>query len=91
VIHPAYAARKALQMRVEKDLTIDEIAERLAVSRQTILHWVRDLPLKKPRRVATLAQAHRNRPTRSASKPFATRHMRRVGSSSTPEHRADLS
>jgi hypothetical protein len=37
-------------MRIEKDLTIDEIAERLAISRQTIFYWVRDVPLKKARR-----------------------------------------
>jgi AcrR family transcriptional regulator len=42
-------------MRAEKDLTIDEIAERLGISRQTIFYWVRDVPLKKPRR-QTLAQ-----------------------------------
>jgi hypothetical protein len=35
---------------MERDLTIDEIAERLAISRQTIFHWVRDVPLRKPRR-----------------------------------------
>src|SRR4051812_49104222 len=37
-------------MRVEKDLTIDEIAERLGISRQTIFHWVKDVPLRKPPR-----------------------------------------
>jgi hypothetical protein len=50
VTHPAYIRDKARQMRLEKDLTIDEIAERLAISRQTIFHWVRDVPLTKPRR-----------------------------------------
>src|SRR3954447_16248040 len=39
-------------MRAEKDLTIDEIAERLAISRQTIFHWVRDLPMRRPRRAS---------------------------------------
>jgi transcriptional regulator with XRE-family HTH domain len=50
VTHPAYIRDKARQMRAEKDLTIDEIAERLAVSRQTVFHWVRDLPLQRARR-----------------------------------------
>src|SRR4051812_5818855 len=50
VTHPAYIREKARQMRTEKDLTIDEIAERLAISRQTIFYWVKDVPLKKPRR-----------------------------------------
>lgn len=50
VTHPAYIRDKARQMRTEKDLTIDEIAERLAISRQTIFYWVRDLPMKRPRR-----------------------------------------
>jgi hypothetical protein len=36
-------------MRIEKDLTIDEISERLGISRQTIAYWVTDLPLKKRR------------------------------------------
>jgi predicted transcriptional regulator len=31
-------------MRIERQLTIDELAERLALSRSTIYYWVRDLP-----------------------------------------------
>ena len=47
-------------MRVEKDLTIDEIAERLAISRQTIFHWVKDLQLKHPRRIDYAKRAREN-------------------------------
>lgn len=32
-------------MRVERKLTIDELAERLALSRSTVYYWVRDLPI----------------------------------------------
>src|SRR5215213_8431617 len=60
VTHPAYIREKARQMRLEKDLTIDEIAERLAISRQTIFHWVRDLPMRRPPRT-TAGQRMRNK------------------------------
>jgi transposase-like protein len=50
VTYPAYVRDKARQMRVERGLTIDELAERLAISRQTIYYWVRDLPIaREPR------------------------------------------
>jgi AcrR family transcriptional regulator len=61
VTHPAYIREKARQLRVERDMTIDEIAERLAISRQTIFHWVKDLPLRHPPRRSTEAQERRNR------------------------------
>ena len=32
-------------MRIERRLTIDELAERLALSRSTVYYWVRDLPI----------------------------------------------
>src|SRR5262249_47112913 len=60
VAHPAYIRDKAVQLRVERDLTIDEIAERLAISRQTIAYWVRDIPLRRVRRT-TAGQHIRNR------------------------------
>jgi transposase-like protein len=58
VAHPAYLREKALQMRREKGLTVDELAERLALSRSTIYYWVRDIPIeRKPGRgFATKAQ-----------------------------------
>ena len=43
--HPAYLRKKARRLRRERKLTIDELAERLALSRSTIYYWVRDLPI----------------------------------------------
>src|SRR6476660_8344995 len=60
VTHPAYIREKAREMRREKDLTIDEIAERLAISRQTIFYWVKDIPMRRPRRSGTPGQRGRN-------------------------------
>jgi len=44
--HAPYLREKARQMRVDKKLTIDELAERLALSRSTVYYWVRDLPIE---------------------------------------------
>lgn len=46
--YPAYVKEKARQLRVDKKLTIDELAERLAISRTTLYYWVRDLPIPRP-------------------------------------------
>ncbi len=43
--YPEYIREKAVQMRVERDLTIDEIAKRLALPRTTVFYWVKDIPL----------------------------------------------
>jgi excisionase family DNA binding protein len=43
--HAPYLRDKARELRLSKRLTIDELAERLALSRSTIYHWVRDLPI----------------------------------------------
>jgi Helix-turn-helix domain len=43
--HPAYLREKARALRIERKLTIDELADRLALSRSTIYYWVRDLPI----------------------------------------------
>ena len=42
--YPPYLREKARRLRVEKRLTIDELAQCLAPSRTTIYYWVRDLP-----------------------------------------------
>jgi transcriptional regulator with XRE-family HTH domain len=43
--YPPYLREKARQLRRERKLTIDELAERLALPRTTIYYWVRDLPI----------------------------------------------
>ncbi len=58
-------------MRIERQFTIDELAERLALSRSTIYYWVRDLPIpgsgpggewpEAARRKGTLAMQHKYR------------------------------
>jgi hypothetical protein len=43
--HAAYIREKARSMRIERQYTIDELSERLALPRTTIYYWVRDLPI----------------------------------------------
>jgi transcriptional regulator with XRE-family HTH domain len=45
--YPPYLREKARKLRREKRLTIDELAECLALSRTTIYYWVRDLPIER--------------------------------------------
>jgi hypothetical protein len=58
--HPAYLREKARSLRTERQLTIDELAVRLALSRTTIYYWVRDLPLPREGR-ANRGQRRGNR------------------------------
>jgi excisionase family DNA binding protein len=44
--HAPHLRAKARQLRIDKRLTIDELAERLALSRSTVYYWVRDLPIE---------------------------------------------
>jgi hypothetical protein len=48
--YPAYIRERARQLRVEKKLTLDEIADRLALPKTTVYYWIKDLPLARPRR-----------------------------------------
>jgi hypothetical protein len=64
--YPAYVREKARKLRTEKRLTIDELAECLALSRSTIYYWVRDLPIERDpgspvAREARRVSAHNNR------------------------------
>jgi transposase-like protein len=44
VTYPPYMREKARELRAEQELTIDEIAGRLSVSRTTVYFWVGDMP-----------------------------------------------
>ena len=48
--YPAYVREKARELRIERRLSIVEIAERLALPKTTVFYWVRDIPLGRPRR-----------------------------------------
>src|SRR5262245_8236344 len=43
--YPPYLREKARQLRRERKLTIDQLADCLALPRTTIYYWVRDLPI----------------------------------------------
>ena len=48
--YPSYIREHARKLRIERHLSIDEIAERLALPKTTIFYWVKDLPLGRERR-----------------------------------------
>jgi hypothetical protein len=48
--YPAYLRERARELRIKNALSIDELAERLALPKTTVYYWVKDLPLgRKPR------------------------------------------
>lgn len=59
--HPSLRA-KAVEWRTTQNLTIDEIAARLALSRTTVYYWVRDIPIPEStaRTAARLSAARAN-------------------------------
>jgi hypothetical protein len=69
VAYPAYVREKARQLRLEKHLSVDEIAARLSLPKTTIYYWIRDLPLGRPRR----ANPGQRRGTRSMQRSYALR------------------
>ena len=48
--YPAYVREKARSLRVEKHLSLDEIAARLSLPKTTVYYWIKDLPLGRSRR-----------------------------------------
>ncbi len=48
--YPDYIKVRARELRVTKALSVDEIAERLALPKTTVYSWIVDLPLGRPRR-----------------------------------------
>jgi transcriptional regulator with XRE-family HTH domain len=48
--YPRYVREKARELRREQHLSIDEIAERLALSRTTVYYWIAGMPLGRRRR-----------------------------------------
>jgi hypothetical protein len=65
-----YIRAKARQTRVERRLTIDQIAERLALPRSTIYYWVRDLPVTDAVRHSGPRQAARRRGNRAMQRKY---------------------
>jgi excisionase family DNA binding protein len=75
--HPVYLREKARELRAAKRLTIDELADRLALSRSTIYYWVRDMPIPgsgsgggwpaSAHRAAAQSNRHRARSRREAA------------------------
>jgi hypothetical protein len=68
VAHPAYLREKARQLRIDKRLSLLEIADRLALPKTTIFYWIRDLP--------DPAIKHRDTPGRARSRAAAARSNR---------------
>lgn len=57
-------------MRVERKLTIDQLAERLALSRSTIYYWVRDLPVPPEITRSGSRQTARRKATRAMQRRY---------------------
>jgi len=57
-------------MRVERQLTIDELAERLALPRTTIYYWVRDLPIPGSGSGGVWPEAARRKGTRAMQRKY---------------------
>ena len=74
IAYPAYIREKARSLRTEQRLSLDEIAERLALGRTTVWYRIKDLPdpavkyrntVRRPRARARTAEANRRRAARA--------------------------
>jgi hypothetical protein len=68
--YPAYMREKARELRVKQKLTIDELAEQLAVSRTTIYSWVHDLPLPASKKPVGFSEAARRKGNRAMRRKY---------------------
>jgi hypothetical protein len=65
IAYPAYTREKARELRIEKRLSLLEIAERLSLPKTTVFYWIRDLP--------DPAIKHRNMPGRRRARADVAR------------------
>ena len=68
--YPAYLRERARDLRVTKKLSLDEIAERLALPKTTVYHWIRDLPLGRARRENGWPDAARRKGNEAMKKKY---------------------
>jgi AcrR family transcriptional regulator len=68
--HATYIREKAREQRVRRRLTIDQIAERMDVSRSTVYYWVRDLPIHDAVRHSGPRQAARRKGNRAMQRKY---------------------
>jgi hypothetical protein len=68
--HPEYLREKARYLRTHRKLTLDGIAERLALPRTTIYHWIRDLPVAREVTHSDARQAARRRGNRGMQRKY---------------------
>jgi transcriptional regulator with XRE-family HTH domain len=50
--YPAYLRERARELRTTKGLSLNEIAERLALPKTTVYYWIKGLPLGRKRRAS---------------------------------------
>ena len=48
--YPPYARARARELRIKNHLSLDELADHLALPKTTIYYWIKDLPLGRDRR-----------------------------------------
>jgi transcriptional regulator with XRE-family HTH domain len=68
--HAAYIREKAREMRTDRQLTLDQIAERLALPRTTIYYWIKDLPVPNAVTHSDKRQAARRRGNRAMQRKY---------------------
>jgi excisionase family DNA binding protein len=68
--HPAYLREKARSLRAHRRLTIDELAERLALPRTTIYYWVKDMPIPGSGPGTGFSTANQRKGTRAVKRKF---------------------